>query len=1705
MRLLYLLLLLCAAVTAAPEVEEIEGLETLVALNAPESEENDGETKKARLTFFDDPSLIIPTKKKPIDTKEPQLRYVSPKSTTTAAPTTTTVETSTAAATTTTASTTAASTTVPSTESTPSSTTSSVTETSETLLEFPVPEVFAAPTTSTAPETTTAAVEKKVEKLVEIATQKPILIPIPLPDKEILQAIVETSEPILIQLPYLPKVAGVLTSQSIHGNPWGTESISDQKPPLSAEITVPPPVEIGSELDMGEASPFLPEGELSRVINPSVEEKKKESKMSPEEMERAQLLMTALRAMKSEVEETLRQINEGEKTVLQDVNASASSTTVVPSTTTTSASSTTTSIPTTTTTTSAPSTTTSAIPSTTTSARPTTTRRPLPVDEVRSTEAVQIDSEGEVVKIKVTPNNDAVVVVDNSTTKQASKRLIGYTKNMGRVVDNDHTKVTKVFKHVSHDNSFLPSEEGEVRPKKVLPKKRHLIQNDEEPVKKVKRRLRKRIKKVVSSPPTTTESTTVPTTTTTTTTLPPPTPSPVAARRFVARAAEVIPQFQVSPAAAQPPVVHAAPIYRPQYYPTLTPQPAYYPPATPQPLLYTPQPVVQPYQPLFQQPFLQPQQLSVQQPQQLPILRYEPVVYYRPVYGRKKREAMRSKHEFLFRKEQKEMNVRKGDESRFSRLHSVISPSLSTRKHGRVFEKRDETVTVRKVEEKKNEEKLNLPKSPVLRKSSSEPHKRTKRVKRSADLTEVNRELDELERILLGSQRGPVQMGEREERHTGVDELASELEMIEKMKKRGKEEIEEEDLMEEGEEEEEEIPEKEEEEKATPSYKKPLPTLEELKSLEDSVQVDHEQMKKHPQGELKLNKGERPKLFSHGRTITEQIRGAVSEADYEYDAQIADSFALPADDHELEELFHARLRAAELAPVSPTAAPLRKRRHRTTPSQREEAEVEVATKRPKRRRTTTTTETPTTTRPPRPSRRRATIIPNFHPKEASSDTDSLASLPNLLEEEEETTTLRARGIRRNRHTREPQPSTTTTTTTQIPETTTTRRVGRPPRVLPKKEASSFSLPSGGSRLFYDRDSSSQVVIRSPPHAPPTLTPPTLIPQSALSTISPNLSIDELAGLPREALLAELKRLTDQLEGREEDITTPSTSVLPPPPPRDEDITDEEDRELMEAIRKGERKETDPFEFVRRETTTTTTTEATTTEKEEDLFSFALPAKQGGEKLTIEDLVVSDAVNEASIGQDLDKILADVGVGDNSIGTRKRAIEAIMEFKKKKNGESRAKKCQPTSCTQEKIPKDDLELVSQLQAVNMKHPLAKDGKFSLFATNKKSYYILPDGRVLVVNEQSKLARTNSGEELHLDEEEEYEESASPYSTDISPTTTTPVPITEAPRRRTTTAVPHKKRVKTRPPTTTTPFPIEGSDYEENEVESATIGIRPKIPPLPPHLPPPKLPEMKKVVIPWRTTIAPFTTTTEATTTRKVYIHDGGIEPSQVSVFATPRTPAKSSIVVYRDEEGKHYPRHQDSGIARREVIVLGTKTLENNLGTSEAEMSREELIKYLETIDLAKTFGGKSLDEQTPNDEKFDRAVSKTAEDEYADETEYEDSVTETESTSLSSSSQLNAGPKSVDDIDLRKWFTIGKDSAARRKKGDGIAESILEAASEVPEEEVAEDEFLADESANLFPDDFVRVLRSVAGGEKVPMRMLRRLGLRLRAARLRRH
>lgn len=145
---------------------------------------------------------------------------------------------------------------------------------------------------------------------------------------------------------------------------------------------------------------------------------------------------------------------------------------------------------------------------------------------------------------------------------------------------------------------------------------------------------------------------------------------------------------------------------------------------------------------------------------------------------------------------------------------------------------------------------------------------------------------------------------------------------------------------------------------------------------------------------------------------------------------------------------------------------------------------------------------------------------------------------------------------------------------------------------------SFALPAGDNRLFYDRDSASQFVTHSPPIAPPTLTPPTLIPQQSIPTISPALSIDELAVLPREALLAELKRLSEQLEEKLEET---EEKVTVSPPSRDEDIVDEEDRELRDAIAIGENNN-DPFEFVRGRkdttpsTTTTTTTVATTTEK-----------------------------------------------------------------------------------------------------------------------------------------------------------------------------------------------------------------------------------------------------------------------------------------------------------------------------------------------------------------------------------------------------------------------------------------------------------------------------------------------------------------------------
>lgn len=63
-------------------------------------------------------------------------------------------------------------------------------------------------------------------------------------------------------------------------------------------MTVPPPVEIGSELDMGETSPFLPSDSLltDRPVlappPPIPEVKKEEGKMSTEDMERARVLMT---------------------------------------------------------------------------------------------------------------------------------------------------------------------------------------------------------------------------------------------------------------------------------------------------------------------------------------------------------------------------------------------------------------------------------------------------------------------------------------------------------------------------------------------------------------------------------------------------------------------------------------------------------------------------------------------------------------------------------------------------------------------------------------------------------------------------------------------------------------------------------------------------------------------------------------------------------------------------------------------------------------------------------------------------------------------------------------------------------------------------------------------------------------------------------------------------------------------------------------------------------------------------------------------------------------------------------------------------------------------------------------------------------------------------------------------------------------------
>lgn len=65
---------------------------------------------------------------------------------------------------------------------------------------------------------------------------------------------------------------------------------------------MPPPVEIGSELDMEETSPFLPGDSLLTDLPvlapppppppPLPEVKKEEGKMSTEDMERARVLMT---------------------------------------------------------------------------------------------------------------------------------------------------------------------------------------------------------------------------------------------------------------------------------------------------------------------------------------------------------------------------------------------------------------------------------------------------------------------------------------------------------------------------------------------------------------------------------------------------------------------------------------------------------------------------------------------------------------------------------------------------------------------------------------------------------------------------------------------------------------------------------------------------------------------------------------------------------------------------------------------------------------------------------------------------------------------------------------------------------------------------------------------------------------------------------------------------------------------------------------------------------------------------------------------------------------------------------------------------------------------------------------------------------------------------------------------------------------------
>ncbi|GMT14593.1 hypothetical protein PFISCL1PPCAC_5890, partial [Pristionchus fissidentatus] len=499
------------------------------------------------------------------------------------------------------------------------------------------------------------------------------------------------------------------------------------------------------------------------------EEEKEEGEtiMSEAEIERAKMLMDALRAMKLDVEETLRRISEGDKTVVISptsvspiqissqsstvTSSTPSSTTSIPSTPSSTPSTTTTRrpvsttpkpttttvsptatvtvpLPTTriatvtvptrkqatvtvssakTTTVTVPPTTVSTVtvPTTTVSASTVATAKaatvPVPpttkttvtiptstvkveettktIDEVNTVD-VKIDSDEGVEQAKVTPNNDSVLIVDNSA-HIASHRLVGYTKSTSKVIDNNWTRDTKVYKKIPHDNSFLPSEEIELKPK-ILLKKRHLIQNDNKPAER--KRIKKRVKKRMTSIPTpripsTTQS--IPST------RPPPTvsnsvPSPTQHKVIVTRAVTQ-PQalIQVAPAAVQPseqtpPVAaRAAPIYRPIYPTLITQQPQY---LHPQPL---PQQIVQrltqaqPYSQPLVQPLNQPySQVYSHQPQSFshpPIIRYQPIIVYQPIYGRKKREIEKKeeegRHSILFNLKQKAMEIKKGFSSRFSR------------------------------------------------------------------------------------------------------------------------------------------------------------------------------------------------------------------------------------------------------------------------------------------------------------------------------------------------------------------------------------------------------------------------------------------------------------------------------------------------------------------------------------------------------------------------------------------------------------------------------------------------------------------------------------------------------------------------------------------------------------------------------------------------------------------------------------------------------------------------------------------------------------------------------------------------------------------------------------------------------------------------------------------------------------------------------